>query len=563
MRENGWRSGRRVAGFYRRRYVPGGVLWAMVAALPLLPGLILKAAFDRASHGASAEHSALSFLALLAVAELGRATVLFSAITSWTRWWATVGTWIRGNLLRAVLLRGGAPSLRLPASPGEAIGRFRDDVDDIVWLTDGWVDLVGAAIMGVVGVLVMLTIDPLLTLMVVLPLVAIVFITRILGNRVRRIHRGLRQAGATVTAFVADLFTNAQTLKTSGAEERAVARFRALNATRGSAAVRAQVTNYAIYNVGVGAASISTGLVLLLAASSMRRGDFTVGDLALFTSYASSMTFLPRRTGETIARARAAGVSTERLTRFVPEEGFDGVFAPQRVDVLQAAQEEPVTPTPHDALARLSIRDLTASPAPGRRGVTNVSFDINAGEFVVVTGVVGAGKTTLLRALLGLVPIEVGSIMWNDTTVDDPGLELTPPRIAYVAQVPRLFSAALHENVTLGLSPDADALTEAITRACLVEDVALMPEGLDTLVGPRGMRLSGGQAQRTAAARALMRTPDLLVVDDLSSALDPHTEARLWSAVAALPTACLAVSHRPAVLARADRVITLVDGRVV
>jgi ATP-binding cassette subfamily B protein len=90
-----------------------------------------------------------------------------------------------------------------------------------------------------------------------------------------------------------------------------------------------------------------------------------------------------------------------------------------------------------------------------------------------------------------------------------------------------------------------------------------MPDGLATLVGPRGMRLSGGQAQRTAAARALVRRPDVLLVDDLSSALDPQTETRLWDALAALPTACLAVSHRPAVLARADRVINLEDGRVV
>jgi ATP-binding cassette subfamily B protein len=470
---------------------------------------------------------------------------------------------MRGNLLRAVLVRPGPPTLRLPASPGEAIGRFRDDIDDVVWLTDGWVDLAGAAVMGVVGVAVMLTIDPVLTLMVVLPLVAIVFVTRVLGNRVRRIHRGLRQAGATVTAFVADVFANAQTLKTSGAEARAIARFHTLNATRGSAAVRAQVTTYAIYNIGVGAATISTGLVLLVAASAMRRGDFTVGDLALFTSYASAMTFLPRRTGETIARARAAGVSTERLTQFMPDTGFDGLFSPHPVDMTKPAPVEPLEPSPHGALDRLRVRGLTASPAAGRRGVVGVDLDVAAGEFVVVTGVVGAGKTTLLRALLGLLPIDEGTITWNDAAIEDPSVELTPPRVAYVAQVPRLFSAPLHENVSLGIDTGGEALADAIRRACLADDVAVMPEGLDTLVGPRGMRLSGGQAQRTAAARALLRAPDLLVVDDLSSALDPQTEAALWESVAALPTACLAVSHRPAVLARADRVITLVDGRVV
>src|SRR5581483_1498262 len=151
---------------------------------------------------------------------------------------------------------------------------------------------------------------------------------------------------------------------------------------------------------------------------------------------------------------------------------------------------------------------------------------------------------------------------WNGAAVDDPGLALVPPRVAYVAQVPRLFSAALGENVTLGWRASADDVALALRLAAVDDDVAAMPDGLATLVGPRGMRLSGGQAQRTAAARALVRVPDLLVVDDLASALDPQTETRLWGALAALPSACLAVSHRRAVLARADRIVVLEEGRV-
>ena len=281
VRENGWSAGLSVARFYPRRYLAGGTLWALVAFMPLIPGLLLKAAFDRIAPGVDAHGSALAFLAILAGAELGHSAVLWSAIVSWTRWWSTVTTWMRGNLLRAVLLGPGPPSRRLPGSAGEAVGRFRDDVSDVVWLTDGWVDLAGALALAVVGVGVMVAIDPLLTLMVVLPLGGTVFVTRFLGNRIRRLHRGMRRSGAAVTSFVADLFTNAQTLKTSGSEARAIARFHQLNVTRGSAAVRAQVAHAVTYNVGVGAANISIGLVLLLAATAMRSGAFTVGDLAL------------------------------------------------------------------------------------------------------------------------------------------------------------------------------------------------------------------------------------------------------------------------------------------
>jgi ATP-binding cassette subfamily B protein len=564
-RSNGWLSGWRVARYYPRRYLLGGAVWALVAMLPLAPGLLLKAAFDRIAHGRAAGGSALSVLAVLAAVELTRSAVLWTAIVGWTRWWATVAAWLRANLLAGVLLGSGPPSARLPGSAGEAVSRFRDDVDDVIWLTDGWVDLAGAVVLGVVGVTIMVSIHPLFALAVVVPLVTIVFLTRWLSNRLRRLHRGLRESGAAVTSFVADVFGAATTIKLAGAEDRTLTRFRLLNVSRAGAAVRAEVATSLLENVSSATTEISTGVLLLLAASAMRRGDFTVGDLALFTSYASALTFLPRRTGHTMARARAAAVSTERLARILPESGEAGVFAPRPVYIgstppAPAARADRVA---DDALECFEARGLTASAAIGARtGIRDVDVEIRASELVVVTGAVGAGKTTLVRALLGLTALDAGTIHWNHKPVDDPGLDLVPPRIAYVAQVPRLFSASLVENVTLGWQASGDDLDASLRLAALADDVDDMPDGVDTLVGPRGMRLSGGQAQRAAAARALVRQPDLLVVDDLSSALDPQTEMHLWTALAARAGACLAVSHRPAVLEKADRIIVLEAGRV-
>src|SRR5690606_2195338 len=121
---------------------------------------------------------------------------------------------------------------------------------------------------------------------------------------------------------------------------------------------------------------------------------------------------------------------------------------------------------------------------------------------------------------------------------------------------------ALADTILLG-EPGGD-LDHALWLTCLDEDLPAMPDGAGTVIGPRGLRLSGGQIQRAGAARALVRRPELLVVDDLSSALDVHTEARLWERVAGggFETALL-VSHRPGVLERADRVVVLEAGRVV
>ncbi len=308
----------------------------------------------------------------------------------------------------------------------------------------------------------------------------------------------------------------------------------------------------------------------------------------------------------------------------------------------------------------LEVRNLTCIHPGADRGVRDISFTIPRGSFVVITGQVGSGKTTLLRAVLGLLPRDAGEILWDGEPVADPAAllamparrgeafparhivnDLVPfeettlaaaelpgnasplqraPRAAYTAQVPRLFSATLRENVLMGLpesrgeafparhivndlvpaekttfaaadSPgNASPLRRAIWRAVLEPDIATLEHGLDTLVGPRGVRLSGGQVQRAAAARMFARKPELLVFDDLSSALDVETEQILWERVGlkvqgsrfknaaegsgsgddlqpstfqpSTSATVLAVSHRPTALRRADHILVLREGRI-
>src|SRR5690606_8301920 len=144
-----------------------------------------------------------------------------------------------------------------------------------------------------------------------------------------------------------------------------------------------------------------------------------------------------------------------------------------------------------------------------------VSFTVRRGEFVVVTGRVGAGKTTLLRVLLGLLPKTSGEVRWNGRLVEDPATFLVPPRTAYTPQVPRLFSDTMRENVLLGRRASDEEVRRALDLAVLSADVEKLHMGLETEVGTRGVRLSGGQVQRAAAARMFLTGADLLVFDDL------------------------------------------------
>ena len=181
----------------------------------------------------------------------------------------------------------------------------------------------------------------------------------------------------------------------------------------------------------------------------------------------------------------------------------------------------------------------------------------------MVTGRIGAGKSTLVRGLLGLLPIEGGRILWNGQAVADPGSFFVPPRCAYTPQVPQLFSESLRDNLLLGREVAEGDLEGAVRLAVLEDDVARFENGLDTMVGPRGVKLSGGQRQRAAAARMFLPSPELMVLDDVSSALDVETERALWQRGSALSgRTWLVVSHRRPVLRRADRILVLKDGRI-
>jgi ABC-type multidrug transport system fused ATPase/permease subunit len=222
-------------------------------------------------------------------------------------------------------------------------------------------------------------------------------------------------------------------------------------------------------------------------------------------------------------------------------------------------------PPTTDRLERLDVIGLTCIHPSSGRGVMDASLSLERGSFTVVTGRIGSGKTTLLHAVLGLLPRDAGEILWNGAQVDDPATVLVPPRAAFTPQVPRLFSDTLRANLLLGRPADDGAVDRAVRAAVLEDDVAALGAGLDTIVGRRGVKLSGGQIQRAAAARMFLRNTELLVFDDLSSALDVATETELWRRLLARrgEVTCLVVSHSSIALANADRVLVLDNGRVV
>jgi ABC-type transport system involved in cytochrome bd biosynthesis fused ATPase/permease subunit len=216
------------------------------------------------------------------------------------------------------------------------------------------------------------------------------------------------------------------------------------------------------------------------------------------------------------------------------------------------------SPTPVDRLTELHVSELTAVHDDGTIGISDVDLRVVPGELVLLLGQVGSGKSSLLGALAGLVS-STGEIRWNGRSLDDHETDLRPGRVSHVAQVPRVLSGTFTANVALD---HADRqVVPALTTARMERDVS-DAGGPDALVGHRGVRLSGGQVQRLALARALACDAELLLADDVSSALDAATEVELWTALRQQGATVIGASSKAAALAQADRVVVLADGRV-
>ncbi|MDQ4119019.1 MAG: ATP-binding cassette domain-containing protein, partial [Actinomycetota bacterium] len=283
-------------------------------------------------------------------------------------------------------------------------------------------------------------------------------------------------------------------------------------------------------------------------------GTWDLPTALLVTTALSGAVFLGQVFGAAVTEAP---IARRWLAAVAPLAGTSRITElPSGVDLVTGVAPDPDVPG-REPLRRLSLEKLTAVHDDGTVGVEAVDLDVDAGALVLLTGQVGAGKSSLLAGLAGLVGHE-GTVRWNGRAVDDPESFLRPGQVAYVAQLPRVLSGSFADNITLG---HRRAVTDAIADARLGPDVT-DAGGAAAVVGHRGIRLSGGQVQRLAMARALATGAELVVADDVSSALDVRTEIELWSALRRRGTTVVGASSKRAALDRADQVVVLEDGRV-
>lgn len=542
-------------------YVVNALLWALFHVLPIGFGLGMQWFFDRAT---SQSHNYLWLavpLIVVAAFRFTRVGVFYAGTFQWVTYIYHLQAVLRRNMLAGIMRW---PGRNLPASPGEAMTRFREDVDEVVEYVESWVDFWGRLVYAGACLAIMANINWLITAVAILPLVVVTLLNNLSGGRARRYTQANREATGRITGFIAETFGAVQAVKLGQAENHVLNRFERLNESRRKAALMDNLFKKWMQSLNQHVLSVCTGFILLMCASEMKAGRFTVGDIALFTSYLTTFSFSISLFGYMVFQHKRLRVALGRM-RILFRPGEEDRIAEAGDIHLYADAPEAEEPAKNEAdrLQSLEVRGLTYTYPHSGNGIRDVDFRLERGEFLVITGRIGSGKSTLVRTLLGLLPKAEGDIVWNGRLIESPAEFLKPPRSSYTPQVPRLFSDTLRENITQGRSVGPEELDRVLRLAVMEQDLASLESGLETLVGPRGVMLSGGQIQRAATARMLMTHADLFIFDDLSSALDVETEKTLWERLFQEPdVTCIAVSHRREALARADRIIVLKDGQV-
>lgn len=560
-------------------YAPFRILFLM--ALPLLSGgmflasgLIQQAFFNQldASAIARENHRVVIFWALITLLAANLAVRFVGYVfeylgnMNFTKIHVSLSSLLQYNLLTQVLRHplGRATT----GSVGEAINTFEEDTDLAISFFSLLGNMLSPIILGITAFVILARVNLLITLLAVLPLTCTSAIVERVRTYISTTRAGRREASSLVIGSIGEIFAAIQPIKIAGAEESIVNYIEVLGDRRRRLEVHDSVLSSMLQALFNGLSNLGIGLILLATAFSIQQGHmFRTGDLVLFTTYLASIVEMVAVIGHARAEYIQTAVSLERLAQL--QQGIPIVQLLERKPLNLGSNQplrfpDSVTRVPQDRLETLEVNDLTYHYPGSECGIKHLNLRLTRGSLTVLTGQIGAGKSTCLRVLLGLLPKESGEIYWNGQCVEDPATFFIPPRSAYTAQVPHLFSDTLKGNILLGLPEAPVNLPQAAYLAVLEHDLMEQESQLDTPVGARGIKLSGGQVQRTATARMLVRDSELVVFDDLSSALDAETEKALWERLLARggQYTYLAVSHSKALLQKADQIVVLKDGCV-
>ncbi|MEA2376671.1 MAG: ATP-binding cassette, subfamily bacterial [Thermoleophilaceae bacterium] len=435
---------------------------------------------------------------------------------------------------------------------GQLMSRATVDLQSVrFFLGYGLIFILQSALTIVIAAGVMLALDPWLALIALAPTPFVIWTSFRYGRRNRPASQEVQQRIAELTAEAEENIGGVRVVKAFAQEDRQLRRFdRATKRVFEQSMVSTRLR--AFYSPLIGfLPQLGLAALLFVGGKQVIDGNLSEGDFVAFYGYVLMLTSPMRMLGMALGMAQRAVASGERVFQLL-----------DRAPRLTAAPDAPPLPA---GGGRVELRDVTFAYEGHEPVLRGIDLDVEPGQTVAIVGPTGSGKTSLVMLIPRLYDVNEGAVLVDGADVRGVDPASLRREVAVVSDDAFLFSASMRDNIAYA-RPEAsdDAVVAAAVRAGLGELLDELPDGLDTLIGERGLTLSGGQRQRVAIARALLAEPRILILDDATSSVDATTESRIKSALTEVMEGrtTFVIAHRLSTIALADEVVVLEDGRV-
>ncbi len=439
---------------------------------------------------------------------------------------------------------------------GDLMSRIVEDVNRVrMYLGPGLMYTINTFTLFILVVATMLAINVKLTIFALLPLPILSVMIYVVQSMIQKRSKAIQEQLATLNTFTQEMYSGIRVVKAYTKEAQAERKFAEETETYKNRSMYAAKIDAVFYPLVMFLMGLSSVFTVWIGAEEVIAGNLTIGNIAEFMIYTSLLAWPIIALGWVTTLTQQAAASQARINEFLKEEPAvrftEGLENPLQLDTKVAMKEVSFT-----------------YPDTGIRALENISFRLDAGQKLGIIGPAGCGKSTLCQLIMRMYDADSGQIWIDGNDIKALSKSQLRNKMGYAPQDVFLFSDSIYENIAFGtLNPTQAEVEKAATVAAVHENIIAFPEGYQTEIGERGVNLSGGQKQRISIARAWMRKPELLILDDVLSAVDTQTEESILAELRRFrsenkKTSVIQVAHRLSCIQDADHILVIENGSI-